>query len=262
MSVAIVCDKCEKRLTIPETVVGRSIKCPACGAVFKADPTKVQAAATRPAAAKPDGEDGAPAAAKLADDEARAVKKKTAAEDEAVDVVPVKKSAVIIEDDDEPPPPRRRRGRRVDDYDDYEDDYDDEPRGKPVTAWYVMLPLIILSFSAVGLALMWPIGFSWLGMDKDVSMSNDARIWIGIGVAVHVVLLCLIFSLMPTRAWVRFVIVLLLLALAYGESWAVMHWWKQLPFGHEEKAAQPAIQPRLDRGGFPPPFGPDDGGPP
>jgi hypothetical protein len=261
MSVAIVCDKCEKRLTIPETVVGRSIKCPACGAVFKADPTKVQAAATRPAAAKPDGEDGAPAAAKLAEDEARAVKKKTAAEDEAVDVVPVKKSAVIIEDDDEPPPPRRRRGRRVDDYDDFEDDYD-EPRGKPVTAWYVMLPLIILSFSAVGLALMWPIGFSWLGMDKDVSMSNDARIWIGIGVAVHVVLLCLIFSLMPTRAWVRFVIVLLLLALAYGESWAVMHWWKQLPFGHEEKSAQPAIQPRLDRGGFPPPFGPDGGGPP
>jgi DNA-directed RNA polymerase subunit RPC12/RpoP len=42
MSVYIACDKCEKRLKIPETVVGRPIKCPACGSVFKAEPAKVQ----------------------------------------------------------------------------------------------------------------------------------------------------------------------------------------------------------------------------
>ncbi len=262
MSVSIVCDKCEKRLTIPESVVGRSIKCPACGAVFKADPAKVQAAAGRPTAAKPDGEEGAPTTARTAEEEPRPPRTK-AAEDEPLEVVPVKKSAVIIEDDDEPPQPRLRRGRRVDEYGDYDDDYEDEPRGKPVTAWYVMLPLVILSFSAAGLALMWPVGFSWMGLDQaGSSLSLDSRIWVGIGLAAHVVLLCLIFSLMPTRAWLRFVMVLLLLVLAYGESWAVLHWWKQLPFGHEERPVQPTVPLRPDRGQFPPPFGPDNGGPP
>jgi hypothetical protein len=260
MSVSIVCDKCEKRLNIPETVVGRSIKCPACGAVFKADPARVQAGTARPAPkpARPEPEDGAPPSPRTGEEDVRPAKKKALPDEEAADVVPIKKSAVIIEDDDEEPPPPRR-GRRVDDYDDYEDE--EEPRGKPATPWYVMLPLLILSFSAIGLALLWTIGFDLLGMD--FSMTFDSRMWVGIGIAVHVTLLCLIFSLMPTRAWVRFVIVLLLLALAYGESWAVVRYWKQLPFGKEEKPAAPVNMPG-GRGG--PPFqppggGPDDGGP-
>ena len=56
MSVYIACDKCDKRLKIPESVVGHAIKCPVCGSVFKSTPEKVvpdKAGAVPPARSGP-----------------------------------------------------------------------------------------------------------------------------------------------------------------------------------------------------------------
>jgi hypothetical protein len=212
MPVYIACDKCHKRLKIPENVLGHSIKCPACNSVFQADPAKVLPAEP-------------------------AVHTAALAEDDDVPVARRKKAAPV--EDDEPPRARRRRRADYDD-EDYEDEVED---GKARTPWYVMLPLLILSFSAIGLALMWPVGFSWLNVDHNVDLSFESRMWIGIAGAIVLTLLCLVVSLLSARGWLRFLIVLLLLAVGYGASFAVVHWWKDLGLGKEEKPAAPVNMP-------------------
>jgi hypothetical protein len=240
MPVYIACDKCQKRLKIPENVVGHSIKCPACNTVFKADPAKVLPAEQpvhTAALAEDDEVRPARKPAAPAEDEGRVQPKphkKAAAADDAEAAAPAKRKAAAAEEDDEAP----RRRRRARDYDEDEEEYDEEvEEGGRRTPWYVMLPLLLLSFCAVGLALLWPIGFSWLDMDRQLSsVSFDSKMWIGIVLAIVITLLCLIFTLIPARSWLRFLLVLLFLGLAYGGSFAAAHWWKDLPFGKEEKA--------------------------
>src|SRR5437764_8294178 len=99
MPVYIACDKCQKRLKIPDNVVGHSIKCPACNAVFKADPAKVQPAAQP-----------VHTAALAEEDEVLPARKKAApADDAAVAPKPHKHVIEPVEEDDEPRPAGRRR---------------------------------------------------------------------------------------------------------------------------------------------------------
>jgi hypothetical protein len=231
MAVYIACDKCQKRLKIPENVVGHSIKCPSCNAVFKADPAKVLPA-----------EQPVHTAAIVEDEEVHPVPEKVAPVEEEDRPKRRRKVAEPIDEDDEPRPPRRRRAAEYDDEED--EDYEDEVEdGRRRTPWYVMLPLIILSFCAVGLALLWPLGFSWLAMDREVSLSFESRMWVGISAAIIVTLLCLVVSLISARGWLRFLIVLLLLAIGYGGSFAAVHWWKDLPFDKDDKPAVPLPAP-------------------
>jgi hypothetical protein len=283
MSVYIACDKCQKRLKIPENVLGRSIKCPSCGAVFKSDATKVLPATpaeapahavttpkhTAPATHEEDAEI-VPARKKAAardDADSPKPRKKAAVEDEDEDVIPAKKKAVADEDEDEvemrparkkaaaaeDDEPMRGKRRRAADYDDEDAEaleMDDEPRkGRRRTPWYVMVPLLLLSFLGVGLAWVWTLLFTALEMDRGVNLSFDSRMWIGIGLGVGITLFCLIFSLIPVRAWLRFLLVFLFLGLGYGGSFLVMHFWKDLGLNSEEKMPGPA-QP------FPPGLGP------
>lgn len=276
MPVYIPCDKCQKRLKIPENVLGRSIKCPACGSVFTADPEKATpaeaksapppAAPPRPAPVAHDEEE--PAAARAAkkvapldededaprpakkkavalDDEGaedvrpakkkavveeddaeevRPAKKKPADEDENVqEARPAKKKAAVAEDEDEDEKPARPKKRPADA--DEEDEEAEKPKkGKRRTPWYVMLPLLILSFAAVPLAWVWTLGFAYAGMDKTMGIEFDTALWIGVASAGGLTLLCLIFSLIPARAWLRFLLVFLLLLLGYGASLGVMVW--------------------------------------
>jgi hypothetical protein len=265
MSVYIACDHCQKRLKVPEEVVGRAIKCPSCGGVFQSDATKVlpdtaapvqhavppvaeveseaPVRATKKAVARQDQEGDLPRPRKkaaLLDDDQEAVvpaKKKAAVvgDEDEDEVRPRKKKAVAVEDDDEEAPVPSRRKRRADEDEDEAEEEDRPRRGKRRTPWYVMLPLLILSFLGVGLPWLWAVGFTWLDMDRGVRLSFDSRVWIGISVGVGVTLLCLICSLIPARAWLRFLIVLILLALGYGGSFATIHWWNDLPFKEEEK---------------------------
>src|ERR1700693_6375404 len=51
MSIVVSCPKCERKLKVAETSLGRSVKCP-CGNVFKAHETGDAAAPPKPAAAE------------------------------------------------------------------------------------------------------------------------------------------------------------------------------------------------------------------
>jgi hypothetical protein len=186
-------------------------------------------------------------AAALDDEEedVRPAKKKPAAladedEDEAP-AKPAKKKAAVEEEDEDDRPARPKKRRPVDeDEDEEEDEEEDRPRkGKRRTPWYVMLPLLVLSFCGIGLAWMWTLGFTWLELDKGLDLSFDSRMWIGIGTGAGTTLLCLIFSLIPVRAWLRFLLVLLFLGIGYGGSFAAIHWWKDLPFSMNSPPAPP-----------------------
>jgi hypothetical protein len=244
MSVYIACDKCDKRLKIPDEVVGRAIKCPVCGSVFKATPENVlpaKAAAvvpTRSAPAVLDDED---------DDRPKPRKKAVATEDEEA-IVSARKRHGVAADEDQPASTARGDADEPAEVEDVEE----EPRkGKRRTPWYVMLPLLVLSLSGAGLAALWTIGFSYLDLDRGLKHLNfDNKVIIGVAAAGTVVLLCLIVTLIPVRAWLRFLLVLLFLGLGYGGSFAAIHWWDQLPIPDEEKPAPLTTPlPPLDGGG-------------
>jgi hypothetical protein len=301
MPVYIACDKCQKRLKIPEDVIGRSIKCPSCGSVFKADPAKAAAAVapaptpapkhSAPAALEDEPDDVVPpprrpaalddedddmpkprkkAAALDENEEAEATPRKKAAaldEDEEVAVTPRKKPAAPAaedeprpakrkagDDDDEPRPAKKRAAADEDDDDrparakrrPADEDEEEKPeedtkakKGKRGTPWYVLLPLLLLSFSGLGIGMLWSIGFTWLDLDRKVTLSTESKEWIGIGVAVHVTVFCLIFAMLPNKTWLRFLLVIFVLALGYGESFAIVYWWTDTPFGAEKPNTGP-----------------------
>ncbi len=259
MSVYIPCEHCQKRLKIPENVVGRSIKCPACNGVFKSDPAKVlpfEEAAPVVAIIEDEAEEQPKPrkkAAVLDDDEDAIIpaKKKAAVEDdEDEDEVRPPKKIVVVEDDEDDDVPARPKRRRAAEEDDEEDEEDERPRkGRRRTPWYVMLPLLLLSFTGVGLAWLWTIGFTWLNIDRQVNMQFDSRMWVGISLAVGVTLLCLICSLIPVRSWLRFLLVLAILALGYGGSFATVYWWTSLPFKGQEPPNPFPPQPAAPMGG-------------
>jgi hypothetical protein len=242
MSVYIACDKCDKRLKIPDEVVGRAIKCPVCGNVFKSTPEMVQpakAAAIAPVAS-------APVAHHEDDDEdlPKPRKKAAALDGDEEAIAPTRKRAVARDEDEEGIAPARKRAavKDEDDEDAQEvEEVEEAPKkGKRRTPWYVMLPLLVLSLCGAGLAALWAIGFTYLDMDRGLrSLTFDNKVIIGVATAGAVTLLCLIFTLIPARAWLRFLFVLFFLGLGYGGSFAAIHWWNDLPFVPQEK--QPDI---------------------
>jgi hypothetical protein len=321
MPVYIPCEKCQKRLKIPENVLGKSIKCPACGSVFKADPEKATPAEAKPApapAAPPphpvpvahegeeepvaaraakkvvplDEDEDAPRPAKKAvtldddegeedvrpakkkavveeeedveevrpakkavvlDDEdeeapARPAKKKAAGEDEGEEARPAKKKAAVAEDEDEKPA-RAKKKRPAEEDEAGEDEGADKPKkGKRRTPWYVMLPLLLLSLSAVGLFWLWSLGPAEVGMDRTMGIDIGMAPWIGIGLAGGVALICLIVSLLSARAWLRLLLVFLLILLSYGVSLGLMAWSNsQQPSGRRKvQAPAPLVRAVLD----------------
>jgi hypothetical protein len=273
MSVYIACDKCEKRLKIPEEVVGHPIKCPVCGSVFKATPEKVapeKAAAIAPVrlapAAHEDEEDIVPIHKKPTilddEDEDRPKPRKKAAavdEDEEGIVTAARRPAAIDEDDEDRPARPRRRAADEDEAEEAEAE-EAAKKGKRGTPWYVLGPLVLLSLCGVGLAGLWTIGFSYLDMDRGLKFLSDydTKIWIGVSSAGVIILLCLIVSLIPMRAWLRFLLVFFFLAVGYGGSFAAIHWWNQLPLPNE-KQPDPVQNPPAN-GPMGMPMGPGGGG--
>ncbi|HEX5269501.1 MAG TPA: hypothetical protein VFW33_03390 [Gemmataceae bacterium] len=258
MSVDIACEKCDKRLKIPESVVGRAIKCPACGAVFPSTPDKVEsvkAAAVAPVATAP--------AALEDEEEIVAVRKKPAVHDdgngEAIATTPLK--PVVDDDGDEVVPAAAHTADDEDDDVAVAAEAEEAPKKKRRTPWYVMLPLLVLALSGTGLAWLWVIGFTFLDMDRGLKwLTFDHKVLIGLATAGAITLLCLIFSLIPGRAWLRFLLVLFFLAVGYGGSFAAIHWWNDLPYIPNDQPDidknLPANPPAAGRGGVPPPTKP------
>jgi hypothetical protein len=248
MSVYIACEQCQKRLKIPEEILGRSIECPSCGTVFKSNPSMVvtsKPAAPPPVATDEDEEDVVAMRKKVAaveDDEDMPKPRKKAAVLDDDDTVTVKKKPAARdgddEDEEEDRPARAKKRRPADEDEDDEDEEEEGSTERKRTPWYLLLPLVILSLLGIGIAFLWVLGFVWLknagydfiNIDQEKNIAWDTKMWIGIPVAAVVTLLCLVFSLIQMRAWLRFLLVFLLLLLGYGGSFAVVHWWRDLPF--------------------------------
>jgi hypothetical protein len=125
MPVVVNCTKCQKKLKIPDELLGKKVKCPTCSAVFTAEASEGVAEdkpAPKPAAKKPPVEDK--------DDDVPAPKAKRKPvdeddEDEGVSSKPSKRKAAADEDDEDEPPKKSSK-RKVDD----DDDDDDAPKKK------------------------------------------------------------------------------------------------------------------------------------
>ncbi len=121
MPVVVNCTKCQKKLKIPDELLGKKVKCPTCSAVFTAEASEAVAEdrpAPRPAAKKPPVEE---------DDDVPAPKAKRKPvdddDDEEVSAKPSKRK--VVDDDDEDEPPKKMSKRKSDD-----DDDDDAPKKK------------------------------------------------------------------------------------------------------------------------------------
>src|SRR5262245_46758655 len=93
MPEIVNCPQCERKLKVPDTLLGKSVKCPTCGVTFTAE----AAGGTAPPSYPPEPE--------------RQIRSR--------EEPPPSRQR------EEPPPSRRSRRQ---DEDDYEDDYDDRPR--------------------------------------------------------------------------------------------------------------------------------------
>jgi hypothetical protein len=198
MRVLLPCALCHKTLRIPEHVLGRSVQCPSCGAVFLAQREHSRAAAERPRPAP------VPAVPPLDDDEDEfIVPEVVGAGTDPADVViedDEEAADVVIEDaeDEAPAPPEKttRSKRRL-------------PFYLPILA---VLPL--------GIAPAFPVMTAMMG--KHIEF--DTSLIIGIASAVGLTALCLIVSLLPIRVWIRLLVVLLLVFLGYAVPLAWLGW--------------------------------------
>jgi FKBP-type peptidyl-prolyl cis-trans isomerase len=280
MNVKLVCEACKKGLKIPDTVLGKKIKCPSCGAVFVAHlppspppppepptllpdlslddeepaqsfPEPVEEVAPVLSAADED-EEAAPPPKKKAvvveddedepkprkkaivveddDEEEPKPKKKAAvvAEEDEEESKPKKKAAVVAEDDDDDEPkPKKKAAAVVDDDEDEparptkkkkaavveeENDGDeDKPKkkAKVKAPWYLflvsMLPLILVVAMPFGMPLF-----------EVLSSDFMTDLYVGIALGTGTMLLCLIFTVLPLRIWLRVLFVFFFLLAGFG----------------------------------------------
>lgn len=127
MTLLIRCSGCQKQLKIPETLVGKKVKCPACGAVLT---VAASSPPLEPPAAEPTVSPPPPPPPAVAPPPLPAESPEEAIRERPVVPPPLPRPA-SPEDDDAPIP--SRRVREDDDFDEprrrrLDDDYDDEPR--------------------------------------------------------------------------------------------------------------------------------------
>jgi predicted Zn finger-like uncharacterized protein len=172
MAQLISCPECERKLRVPDELLGKKVKCPTCKAMFTAaDLTSPKEDEPRPRAKTPPASErvqpSRPARKPREVDEERVSPRRRVERDEVEDDAPRSKRRPV---DDEDSSPRRLRSR-VDDEDDArprrrrprddEDDYDDRPR-PGAAGWQSVhfgLRLLLISI-ALGFAAF---AVNWMG---------------------------------------------------------------------------------------------------
>ena len=118
MPEVVICPYCEKKARVPDSLLGKKVKCPGCGKAFQAEPSK-------PAAPPPPSREEKPRrqeeAEELTDFEVvdEPEKRRSRREEDEDDDRPRRRSRRDDDEDDDRP---RRRSRRDDDEDDEDDD--------------------------------------------------------------------------------------------------------------------------------------------
>ncbi len=122
MPELVNCPHCEKKLRVPDTLLGKPVKCPTCGKTFNAGEASAAAPPSPPAAEEPPPR---PATRRRPPDEEEAVeeapRRRRPADDEDEDR-PRRRARDDDDDEEDDDRPRRRRAREDDDAD------DDRPR--------------------------------------------------------------------------------------------------------------------------------------
>ena len=152
MPIQVHCSACQRKLRVPETLVGKQVKCPACG-----ERITIRAEGDEPAPPPPERPKPPPP---LPDDAIQPSKPK-AAPSRA-------KSDDEYDFDDEPPTKKRSKARWEDDDEDDDRDEDDDDFGRrrslgrsikkrrPDVTWYLLPPaicLMITGFLGAGINL-------------------------------------------------------------------------------------------------------------
>jgi predicted Zn finger-like uncharacterized protein len=161
----VSCPQCDKKLRVPEELIGKLVKCPTCGHTFTAE---ISAAAKKnELEQKPDRS----ARVKTKDDEDDPPRKSQRSRDDDDDDRPIRKSRRSRNDDDDDDRPSRRRSRRGR-WDDDDDDDDSSsrlrrrdlmPHRGPLILVLGILGLVIGLSTGVGLILglvAWILGNS------------------------------------------------------------------------------------------------------
>ena len=154
MPITVSCPNCAKSLKIPDTAVGKRVKCPACQTPFTAaEPDDaVTSAPPKPSAVKK------PAPPPPRDEEEDE-------EDEKISATPPKRKPKVVDDEeeeeDEDDRPARKRGKKR--YDDEDDDDDDDIPSvrskKPHRAGTVMtLGILSIPVSCLCPIIAWILG--------------------------------------------------------------------------------------------------------
>jgi predicted Zn finger-like uncharacterized protein len=198
-SELVSCPECQRKLRVPDGLVGKLVKCPTCGQTFTADPV-AQAPPPPPVEQKPTR------TSKVGRD------KKD--DDEDDDRSRRRSRSRRDDDDDDDDRPRRRRSRfSRDDDDDDDDDYDDDDRPRRRRRRRDLAPhrsgtilaLGILSFFFFWYILgpmAWVMGNTDLAemragrMDREgESQTNAGRMCGMISVIVHCIILVLVLGI-------------------------------------------------------------------
>ena len=154
MPVLVNCPHCDKKLKVPDNLVGKMVKCPTCSKTFTAEATDAPPSSAEEEATSRSG-----------------------------DVVPSRKSGEEedrprrrVRDDDDDEEEERPRRRRLRDEDD-DDDYDDRPRrrgrGAPHRGTLILvLGILSIVFTIIGV-ILGPI--AWVMGNNDMKEIRAGR---------------------------------------------------------------------------------------
>jgi predicted Zn finger-like uncharacterized protein len=165
-SELVSCPDCQRKLRVPNELIGKTVKCPTCGHTFTADPT-IQAPPPPPPPSP--AEDRPARTSKVSrddrdddedDDEERSRRKRRRSRRDDDD-----------DDDDDDRPRRRSRSRRDDD----DDDDDDRPRRRRRPRYLAHRGGAVLALGIMGFfgSLFVPMGGLVCGIVAWVMANND-----------------------------------------------------------------------------------------
>jgi predicted Zn finger-like uncharacterized protein len=131
----IACPSCQKQLKVPDTAVGKKVRCPNCNGVFQAVPeateiVEAQAKQPRPSPPPPPPPEDRPRRRREEEEEVPSPPRKRREPDDDAEVGRERRGETRRQRDDEIEEERDRPGRRSRADEEEEEDYDDRPRRK------------------------------------------------------------------------------------------------------------------------------------
>jgi predicted Zn finger-like uncharacterized protein len=169
MPELVNCPHCEKKLRVPDNLIGQPVKCPTCGKTFTATaasaaaPPPEEKPAPRPAARRP------PAEEEQVEDVPRRRRPADADEEEER---PRRRPRAEDEEEDEDDRPRRRRPREDED----DEEEDDRPRRRKRRRYAPHRGVLILILAILGFVvcpIFYPV--AWIMGNTDIAEIDAGR---------------------------------------------------------------------------------------